>query len=415
MAGKALLMLVAAAALLNVAAAGPLIEYMKKTKDLTTAASVLEQLYPKPIDPKTKLTLFAPTNEAIEAFRSDLRLTPAQFKDRKGLLDLVVAYHILPGYQAKELKIKDGVVGVTGDINHLLRFYNSPKGVLVEDEQGNNVTLGQPVVIGNAAVVPINRVLMSGSYFFDGKAALKYYPQWSKAREFAEAVGYPEGTAREQDMTLLVPDNKGMEAAAGVIAKLSKEQQKNVFLYHVSQPARLAPTDFKDGSKISTNFKGHDITVATSVDSSKIDSVTGKPNAVPTMTFTSETGNKATTKIFNIIVGRSFWQGIDAVLVPKLDGGVQTESGAKTGRRLMAAWAESVISAVSGSGRRLKYRGYAGGGDSSQMYANQVSQDNTARAIEAAATGQIPTSYATRYGSLQAKNAADNCLNCNWN
>jgi hypothetical protein len=27
-----------------------------------------------------------------------------------------------------------------------------------------------------------------------------------------------------------------------VIAKLSKEQQKNVFLYHVSQPARLAPT-----------------------------------------------------------------------------------------------------------------------------------------------------------------------------
>jgi hypothetical protein len=43
----------------------------------------------------------------------------------------------------------------------------------VEDEQGNNVTLGQPVVIGNAAVVPVNRVLMSGSYFLDGKAALK--------------------------------------------------------------------------------------------------------------------------------------------------------------------------------------------------------------------------------------------------
>jgi hypothetical protein len=44
-----------------------------------------------------------------------------------------------------------------------------------------------------------------------------------------------------------------------------------------------------------------------------------------------------------------------------------------------------------------------------------VSEDNTARAIEAAATGKIPTSYATRYGSLQAQNAADNCLNCNWN
>jgi hypothetical protein len=68
MAGKALLALIAAAALLNVAAAGPLIEYMKKTKDLTTAASVLEQLYPKPIDPNTKLTFFAPTNEVIPLF-----------------------------------------------------------------------------------------------------------------------------------------------------------------------------------------------------------------------------------------------------------------------------------------------------------------------------------------------------------
>jgi hypothetical protein len=42
---------------------------------------------------------------------------------------------------------------------------------------------------------------------------------------------------------------------------------------------------------------------------------------------------------------QSFWQGIDAVLVPKLDGGVQTEGGAKTGRWLMAAWVESVVSA----------------------------------------------------------------------
>jgi hypothetical protein len=70
MAGKALLMLIAAAALLNVAAAaGPLIEHLKKTKDLTTVASVLEQLYPKPIDPKTKMTLFAPTNEVRHMFK----------------------------------------------------------------------------------------------------------------------------------------------------------------------------------------------------------------------------------------------------------------------------------------------------------------------------------------------------------
>jgi hypothetical protein len=33
----------------------------------------------------------------------------------------------------------------------------------------------------------------------------RYYPQWSKAEEFASAVGYPEGTGREQDLSFFVP------------------------------------------------------------------------------------------------------------------------------------------------------------------------------------------------------------------
>lgn len=45
-------------------------------------------------------------------------------------------------------------------------------------------------------------------------------------------------------------------------------------------------------------------------------------------------------------------------------------------------------------------------------YANTVAADNTAQAIEAAATGKIPTSYATRYGSFQADAAAAGCVNC---
>lgn len=51
-------------------------------------------------------------------------------------------------------------------------------------------------------------------------------------------------------------------------------------------------------------------------------------------------------------------------------------------------------------------------------YANTVSEQNTSRAIEAAATGKIPTSYATKYGSANAKAAASwgECWNCNvWN
>lgn len=38
--------------------------------------------------------------------------------------------------------------------------------------------------------------------------------------------------------------------------------------------------------------------------SSKIDEFTGKPNVVPTVTLTSETGNKAQIKLFNIFVGQ---------------------------------------------------------------------------------------------------------------
>lgn len=47
-------------------------------------------------------------------------------------------------------------------------------------------------------------------------------------------------------------------------------------------------------------------------------------------------------------------------------------------------------------------------------YVNTVSEQNTSRAIEAAATGQIPVSYATKYGSANAKAAASwgECWNC---
>lgn len=68
-----------------------------------------------------------------------------------------------------------------------------------------------------------------------------YYPQWSEASKFADAVGYPEGTAREADSTFFVPNNKAMQAVSGAVAKMSKEQQRDVFLYHVTSPARTVP------------------------------------------------------------------------------------------------------------------------------------------------------------------------------
>lgn len=49
-----------------------------------------------------------------------------------------------------------------GDINYVLRFHNTDKGVIVEDLQNNNVTLSKPVLINSASIIVIDRVLMSG-------------------------------------------------------------------------------------------------------------------------------------------------------------------------------------------------------------------------------------------------------------
>lgn len=55
-----------------------------------------------------------------------MHLTPAQFKERTGLLDLVVAYHIIPGFTAKELKVqKEPAVAVTGEAAVLHRWWLS--------------------------------------------------------------------------------------------------------------------------------------------------------------------------------------------------------------------------------------------------------------------------------------------------
>lgn len=59
-------LLLLAAAALHVCAAQekrPVIDWLKNNKDTTTAAQLLQQLYPKPISDKAKLTLLIPTND----------------------------------------------------------------------------------------------------------------------------------------------------------------------------------------------------------------------------------------------------------------------------------------------------------------------------------------------------------------
>jgi predicted flavoprotein YhiN len=58
----------------------------------------------------------------------------------------------------------------------VLRAFQTPGGVVVQDLQDNNVTLSRAPQLfngGRVSVVVIDRVLMSGGYFFNGADALE--------------------------------------------------------------------------------------------------------------------------------------------------------------------------------------------------------------------------------------------------
>jgi hypothetical protein len=130
-----------------------------------------------------------------------------------------------------------------------------------------------------------------------------------------------------------------------------------------------------------------------------------------------------------VLFRSGIFQGVSGVLMPKLGAATSTEAAkkapapapaapaaAKQGGRRLLGWALESLTELTAGGRHLLRGGsrsrYREG--SSQQYANTIAADNTERAIEAAASGTIPTSYATRYGSNQAKAAAyyGDCLNC---
>jgi hypothetical protein len=86
---------------------------------------------------------------------------------------LHIATHSLssPGYQAKSIEDVPGnpTLAVTADFNYVLRFYKGNGRVWVKDVQGNDVNIkSKPIQFGQLSVILIDRVLMSGGYFFNG-------------------------------------------------------------------------------------------------------------------------------------------------------------------------------------------------------------------------------------------------------
>ncbi|WIA19991.1 hypothetical protein OEZ85_005864 [Tetradesmus obliquus] len=346
---------------------------------------------------KTKGTLLVPSDKALNEFVKQMSMSGKEFMSRKQLVDLVVSYHFIPGYQAKSIDDVPGnpTLAVTADFNYVLRFYKGSGRVWVKDVQGNDVTIKQkPIQFGQLSVIPIDRVLMSGGYFFNGLDALKQYPQWSEAFQLAEQAGWPVGSDKS-DITMFVPNNGVVSAGAKAAWEgLSKAQQKQQLLYHFVKPAMSVPQQLKSG-RLPTLLQGHDLKVAITPAQAK--------DGVPKVTVTPEVGGSVSVEIFNIFAGRAILQGVNGPLQAKLPGGITTETAPKA------------------SGRRsLLYRGGGGrysGSGYNQATANSIAATNTAAAIDAAASGYVPARAATAYGSYQAEAAAqygNHCYNCYW-
>ncbi|KAF6254009.1 hypothetical protein COO60DRAFT_360168 [Scenedesmus sp. NREL 46B-D3] len=217
----------------------------------------------KTLPANTKGTLLVPSDKAINAFVKQMGLSGKEFMSRKQLVDIMVSYHFIPGYQAKAIEDVPGnpTLAVTADFNYVLRFYKGNGRVWVKDVQGNDVTIKrQPIQFGQLSVVPIDRVLMSGGYFFNGLDALKQYPQWSEAFKLAQQAGWPVSGA-EADITMFVPSNGDITAGARrAWAGLSKADQQKQLLYHFVRPAMSIPQQLQSG-RLPTLLKGHDLKV----------------------------------------------------------------------------------------------------------------------------------------------------------
>eukprot|EP00878_Enallax_costatus_P000076 GHUV01000102.1.p1 GENE.GHUV01000102.1~~GHUV01000102.1.p1 ORF type:complete len:439 (+),score=109.93 GHUV01000102.1:125-1441(+) len=408
----------------------PVFAWLDKNAKTFAAMVATLNITPKSFPPNTKGTLLVPSDKAIAEFLQRMHFTEKEFLAKKELVDLVVSYHFIPGYTAKNSSNvpTNPTIAATADENYILKFYKEagPKGlrVWVEDVQNNTVTLSkEPVVFNRVAIIPIDKVLMSGGYFFSGEDALKYYPQWSDAFRLAEASGFPvlSGKVAEQDITMFVPEDSVVKGAKPYWLSLSKEAQKQQLLYHFARPAMSIPQQLKSG-KLPTLSEGRSLVV---------DVKEKAAGGVPDVTITPEVGAPVKVVIFNIFAGRTILHGVNG----SLQANLAPTSPAKTPATPTAA--KPSPTAVSGKPssttlpaerrpdemlghkhlRRLlnsmaaTRSGYHGDGGYTQMTANTIAADNTARAINAAASGTIPAKAATTYGSYHAQQASS-CYNC---
>lgn len=123
------------------------------------------------------------------------------------------------------------------DVNSIVRFYKDARSgrAWLTDMQGNNVTLrASPKVFCNLTIVPLSRVLMSGSFFASLDDALRLHPRLRTAHmlwQRAGGLGGP-GSSSLDGVTVFAPVDAAFKASKQDVVSLSKDEARALLQAH---------------------------------------------------------------------------------------------------------------------------------------------------------------------------------------
>jgi uncharacterized surface protein with fasciclin (FAS1) repeats len=342
---------------------------------IVAAAGVDDELS----NPKARVTLLAPTDEAILAFLKEMGLTADDVLKNPNLARDIVGYHTILAVTAgpKELFAKGNEVEVpTADPYSKVVFIKKGDSVMVQDEQGNQAKVSKASLGKGAHTVHmIDRVLYSGNYFRDLASLIKMYPKmFSTVAAAATKAGLADRLTKQSFAdTVFLPTNNAFERAKVKVADTPKATLEEVLSYHVVPTARRIPDGFESGTKVPTLLKGQDLTVTYKEEGKKYGLTLQR----------AFVNDNAMVVRPNIVISKGVAHVINSVLTPKAAAApaVAAEAGKKAGNRKLLQ------------------------GNVRQQYASTVSLDATEQAILSAVNNDASpeaTKRATQVGTVAA-------------
>ncbi|WIA29458.1 hypothetical protein OEZ86_011959 [Tetradesmus obliquus] len=282
--------------------------------------------------PNARITVLAPTNEAIKAFLKEMGIDLRFLDQHEALADEVLAYHVIVGKGANELLDKGykSIRALTAS-GFTVNITQTKDGWQVNDHQGNTAKVVKASIKrGNHTIHVVDRVLMSGAYWTSLSKLTARQPALASSFQAALSKAGAASTlgATSSLNTLFVPNDAAFKAAGPAVASADAKQVAAVLSYHVIPGKDLTiPSHFKEGQPEKTQ-SGRTVSMKYTQEAGKTASGRARTSAVVTLSD----GTSAKVLVPNMFIGKTEAHIIDAVLLPKAAAPTKaaTPSGAPT-------------------------------------------------------------------------------------